>query len=250
MQNVQDFLARALDVALVSVYNKHWLTEPSNTTILCSSFIKRSKIGYKRCEKCHELWENEAKKRRKPIIFKCHAGLTNFAVPVIIENTYFACVLGGQVVTTHPSEDFLLKTAREIEIDEDSYLKEFKNMKYLSDEKINQITDLLFLITNSIAINSYINHKLAKGNANYKAPKNSIIDEWLSKDCNTLKRPISTREHEVLKLIIAGKSNTEIAKELFISVHTVKAHVSSILEKFGVEDRVQVAVKAVREGLI
>ena len=62
--------------------------------------------------------------------------------------------------------------------------------------------------------------------------------------------PITEREFEVLKLIVLGKSNTEIAKDLFISVHTVKAHVSSILEKFSVEDRVQVAVKAIREGLV
>jgi len=45
-------------------------------------------------------------------------------------------------------------------------------------------------------------------------------------------------------------SNTEIADELAISVHTAKKHVSSLLEKMKVDDRVQVAVKAVREGLL
>lgn len=250
MQNVQDFFAKALDVALVSVYNKHWLTEPSNTTFLCSNLIKKGEIGYKACEKCHEMWENEAKRQRKPVIFRCHAGFTNFAIPIIIENTYFASVIGGQVLTTTLDEDFLIKTAREIGIDEHKYLEEFKNIKVLSDEKIMQIAELLFLVTNSIAINSYLNYQLTKNNTKYKQPPNAIINEWLRKNYNNTKRPISTREHEVLRLLISGKSNTEIAKELFISVHTVKAHVSSILEKFEVEDRVQVAVKAVREGLI
>jgi len=63
-------------------------------------------------------------------------------------------------------------------------------------------------------------------------------------------KPLSSREFEVLKLIVLGKSNTEIAKELIVSVHTAKAHVCSILHKLSVEDRVQAAVKAVREGLI
>lgn len=63
-------------------------------------------------------------------------------------------------------------------------------------------------------------------------------------------KPLTDREFEVLKLIVLGKSNTEIAKELIVSVHTAKAHVCSILQKMSVADRVQAAVKAVRDGLL
>lgn len=62
-------------------------------------------------------------------------------------------------------------------------------------------------------------------------------------------KSLTDREYEVLKLVIQGKSNTQIAKELNISVHTAKAHVCSILQKMCVNDRVQAAVKAVRSGL-
>lgn len=61
---------------------------------------------------------------------------------------------------------------------------------------------------------------------------------------------LTGREHEVLRRIVMGKSNTEIAKELFISVHTAKAHVCSILKKMDVNDRVQAAIKAVKEDLV
>jgi len=63
-------------------------------------------------------------------------------------------------------------------------------------------------------------------------------------------RQLTEREYEVLKLIVMGKSNTEIAKELVVSVHTAKAHVCSILQKMAVNDRVQAAVKAVRKGIV
>jgi len=63
-------------------------------------------------------------------------------------------------------------------------------------------------------------------------------------------RPITAREFQVLELLITGKSNNEIAKELSVSVHTIKAHVCSILGKMSVDDRVQAAVKAIRSGLI
>jgi len=62
--------------------------------------------------------------------------------------------------------------------------------------------------------------------------------------------PLTEREFEVLKHLVTGKSNTEIAKELIVSVHTAKAHVCSILQKMCVNDRVQAAVKAVKEGIV
>ena len=62
--------------------------------------------------------------------------------------------------------------------------------------------------------------------------------------------PLTERESEVLKHLVDGKSNTEIAKELIVSVHTAKAHVCSFLQIMCVFDRVQAAVKAVKEGLV
>jgi DNA-binding NarL/FixJ family response regulator len=61
---------------------------------------------------------------------------------------------------------------------------------------------------------------------------------------------LTAREVEVLRLLVAGKSNSEIADELCISPPTVKHHISSILEKLGVENRLQAAVQAVRERIV
>ena len=75
----------------------------------------------------------------------------------------------------------------------------------------------------------------------------SIISE---NSASKIKVPLTEREYEVLKHLVSGKSNTEIAKELIVSVHTAKAHVCSILQKMCVNDRVQAAVKAVKEGMV
>lgn len=61
---------------------------------------------------------------------------------------------------------------------------------------------------------------------------------------------LTEREYEVLKLVVDGKSNQQIAEELSISEHTSKAHVCSIIQKLVVDDRTQAAVKAVKEGLV
>lgn len=61
---------------------------------------------------------------------------------------------------------------------------------------------------------------------------------------------LSSRERDVLKLVAEGRSNPEIAEQLFLSLGTVKSYVRMILNKLSVDDRVQAAAKAVREGLI
>ena len=60
---------------------------------------------------------------------------------------------------------------------------------------------------------------------------------------------LTNREKEVLLLIAEGKSNQEIADELFITLKTVKTHVSNILSKLEVEDRTQATIYAFNHGL-
>ena len=62
--------------------------------------------------------------------------------------------------------------------------------------------------------------------------------------------PLSSREMEVLSWVVDGKSNKEIASILGISHQTVKNHVTSILRKFGVEDRTQAVVYALKRGWV
>lgn len=61
---------------------------------------------------------------------------------------------------------------------------------------------------------------------------------------------LSEREIDVLKLIVEGKSNHEIATALYLSTNTIKTHVRGIMNKLSVDDRVQAAVIALRSGLV
>ncbi|MEO1297175.1 MAG: response regulator transcription factor, partial [Cyanobacteria bacterium J06636_16] len=66
----------------------------------------------------------------------------------------------------------------------------------------------------------------------------------------TVASTLTEREREVLQLISEGLSNQEIANQLHLSLGTVKSYVRMVLNKLSVDDRVQAAAKAVREGLI
>ncbi|WP_414620655.1 response regulator [Calothrix sp. CCY 0018] len=67
-----------------------------------------------------------------------------------------------------------------------------------------------------------------------------------SSDNNSLTK----REREILTLVVAGKSNQEIAENLFITAGTVRVHIHAILQKLDVRDRTQAAIVAIKKGLI
>ncbi len=88
----------------------------------------------------------------------------------------------------------------------------------------------------------------------------SVLESQVaSKMMNRFRRPpqaaaqphedLTDREMEVLKLIALGKSNQEIADDLFIGIKTVKYHLTNLFGKLGVEDRTQAAIYAHRNGL-
>lgn len=87
----------------------------------------------------------------------------------------------------------------------------------------------------------------------------SILESQVAtKMMNRLRQPqqasahddLTEREMEVLRAIAQGKSNQDIADELFIGIKTVKSHVTNILSKLDVDDRTQAAIYAIKHGLV
>ncbi len=64
------------------------------------------------------------------------------------------------------------------------------------------------------------------------------------------RQPITNRERDVLEMLVAGRSNKEIAMPLGIEEHTVKAHVSKLMRKVGVQNRIMLSVHAVVNSLV
>lgn len=123
-------------------------------------------------------------------------------------------------------------------------------MKDIKMDRLYQVIQMVLdgAIWLDPAIARMVMQTLPAGSSNYIASEAEQTDKRGTKiRYNTA---LTDRELEVLKLIVEGKSNKEIAQILQVTAHTAKAHVANIIQKLAVDDRTQVAVKALREGLI
>ena len=87
----------------------------------------------------------------------------------------------------------------------------------------------------------------AATNDSVSSAKTKEIEEVKSKQSDFA---LTTREKQVLELIVDGASNQEISKSLNLSVNTIKVHVCNILHKMSVSDRTQAAIKAIKYNVI
>jgi DNA-binding NarL/FixJ family response regulator len=112
----------------------------------------------------------------------------------------------------------------------------------LKDSSVDQ---LIAGIRSAAAGESLISPQIAAKMLQMLRAQRSSVDA-----AETIRAELSEREIEVLKLIANGHDNAEIARALFISPKTVKNHISNILMKLQMENRIQAAVYAVRSGIV
>lgn len=162
LQNFQDKFAKSVNVASIMVDDKGPITKPSNFTDFCIKYTRGSKEGYKRCNNCDIKWGKLAAKKGEPVIYTCHSGLTDFAVPIMLDGQHIASILGGQVLTRKPDEDHFKKIAKELEISVDEYIKALRKVKVIPFEQVKAAAELMYVVANSISVMAKKNFELIR----------------------------------------------------------------------------------------
>jgi ligand-binding sensor protein len=156
LQQFQDNFATAMDMASISVDNKEGsVTNPSNFSDFCMKYTRGSIEGNKRCLKCDIEGGKIASKTNKPSIYTCHAGLVDFAAPIIIDGSQIGAIVGGQVLDTPPNEEKFRKIAKEIGVNEDEYINALRKIPIVSRDKIEAAANLIFIFANALSKMGY-----------------------------------------------------------------------------------------------
>ncbi|APM40736.1 PocR ligand-binding domain-containing protein [Clostridium kluyveri] len=152
LQKFQDNFAESLNIASVTVdMDGNPVTNPSSYTNFCLSLTQSTDMGTRRCAESHKKGGIEAARTGKPYVYTCHAGLIDFAVPILIEDIQIGSILGGQILTSPPKESIYKNTAKEIGVDETRYLQAVNEVNIITEKNIQAAAEVLYVISNALS---------------------------------------------------------------------------------------------------
>lgn len=161
LQQFQDDFATGVGLASVTVdVDGNPVTNPSRYTRFCQDYTHSTDCGDKRCAESHRKGGEEAARLGKPVVYECHAGLIDFAAPILLEGRQIGTILGGQVLTALPDEAKYRKIAAEIGVDENGYVEAVQEVRKLSKESIEAAANVLFIVANNMSNAAYQHRKL------------------------------------------------------------------------------------------
>lgn len=158
LQQLQDSFSDATGMAAVTLEGQVPITNHSNYTDFCSKYIKKSSEEDGRCQNCDlnsmsNSLNGEFEPPEKTTIYTCYNGLTNFIVPIFINNEYLGCIIAGQVLTKAPDEKKFLKIAENMKIALDTYMTAVKRIPVVTENRIKSSAKLLENIIEKLAEN-------------------------------------------------------------------------------------------------
>lgn len=165
LQEFQNNFALCVGVASVTQdVQGNQLTQSSYFTECCMNIIRTSDVGLRQCRLCDMRGGEEAARTGKPAVYQCHAGLTDFAAPIMLEGQQIGAIFGGQILTEPPNEQRVRKIARELNVDPDQFMAAIKKVPIVSEENIHAAASVLFSVANTISKMAYQTLKLQERN--------------------------------------------------------------------------------------
>lgn len=250
LQELQDAFAKTMNVASLTYDENGPVTRPSNFTEFCTKYTRTSKEGAKRCTDCDVLWGNLATKKGKPIVYTCHAGLTDFVVPIIVGGEHIGSIYGGQILTHPPDEDAFREIARQIDVNEDEYIEALRKIKIISIDKVNEAAHFLSLVANAISEISLKNYELMEKNEK-DSLYNSIIETVRSSlDIEEIKQKVINIVGKTLKADRCFIAEFDSLTDKYLIVNNEYLSSESILPFKGADVNIEVPVfaEAVKQG--
>ena len=213
LQHFQDDFAASVGLASVVVdVDGNPITIPSNYTRFCKDYTHSTECGDKRCAESHRKGGEEAARTGNPVVYQCHAGLIDFAAPIILEDRLIGTILGGQVLTRDPDESKFRKTANEIGVDEDAYVAAVNDIALLTPKRIEAAAHVLYNVANCLSKTAYHERKLII--------TTDVLNSNIDKMSATMER-----------LNIVGKMAASIGHEVRNPMTTVRGYLQLLQSK-------------------
>lgn len=191
LQEMQNSFSKMTGIAAyITDAEGNYVTDATCQTEFCVTYTKSSEDGSKRCQTCNRNSAALAFNHGRTITYHCHAGLRNFAAPIIISGRLIGCFFCGQIMDAPPDDEKLVRIAAEISVDPAEYIAANHRIPILSREAIKRACLFLHTITNALSSIAYHNYLILQENAKIKRATN-LKSDFLANMSHEIRTPMN-----------------------------------------------------------
>ena len=166
------------------------ITEGSHFSDFCAKYVCATEIGRKRCKGCNRIGAENANKDRIPYTYRCHAGLVDFAVPIMVAGHKVGCFIGGQMLPDSPDEDKIRQVASDIGLNPDELMEAARKVSILKEEDVKNKVAALSTIANILSEIAFSKYQLNVKNAELMKSSNMKSD-FLANMSHEIRTPMN-----------------------------------------------------------
>lgn len=159
LQKIQDGFSRYTNMAAVTTdANGTPVTEASGFTDFCSKIVRKTELGCKRCFECDKQGALLTLENGGAVSYYCHAGLVDFAAPIMVNGKVIGSFVGGQVRSEPIDEKKMRAIAAELGIDGDLYVREAEKAVQIDKGRIQRAAEFLTELAGVLSEMAYTNY--------------------------------------------------------------------------------------------
>ncbi|MCI9445847.1 MAG: hypothetical protein HFH36_00360 [Lachnospiraceae bacterium] len=156
LQKIQDGFSDYTGMAaLITDADGVPVTKGSGFTDFCRKLVRKSQAGSRRCEACDRDGAYKVLKTGKLSVYQCHAGLTDYAAPIMVGDRVIGSFIGGQVRTSEINVEEMRQKAQELDIDSELYIRAIQKTKRMAREEVEKAAEFLSMMTEALSAIAY-----------------------------------------------------------------------------------------------